>query len=51
MNSKKVWRGGIAEVEWLDTHSLDYVMADEILDFDDPHETVAYGVVIKNGPR
>lgn len=51
MNSRRLKQGDIVEVEWLDTHSLDRVMADEIKDLDDPDKTVAYGVVIKNGSR
>jgi hypothetical protein len=49
INSKKVRRGDIVEVEWSDTHSVERILPGEIEEIDGPGPTVAYGVVLRNG--
>ena len=48
-NDKKLGRGDIAEIEWLDTHSTDRLTRPEIESLDEPGSTLAYGVVLSNG--
>jgi hypothetical protein len=50
-NAKKLSRGDIVEIEWLDTHSTDRLTHVEIEDLEEPGPTVAYGIVLKNGSR
>ena len=42
--------GDIVEIEWLDTHSTDHLTRDELEELEDPWPTLAYGVVLRNGP-
>ena len=44
-------KGDIVEIEWLDTHSTDRLTQLEIEELDEPWPTVAYGIVLRNGPR
>ena len=47
----KLARGDIVEIEWYDTHSTERLTHDEIEDLEDPSPTLAYGLVLRNGPR
>ena len=42
--------GDVVEIEWLDTHSTDRLTREEIDELEDPWPTLAYGVVLRNGP-
>jgi len=44
-------KGDIIEIEWYDTHSTERLTHDEIEDLEDPSPTIAYGIVLRNGPR
>ena len=48
--AKKLARGDIVEVEWYDTHSTERLTHDDIEDLEDPAPTLAYGLVLRNGP-
>ena len=44
-------RGDIVGVTWYDTHSSERLTRDEAEQLEDPGFTLAYGVVLRNGPR
>lgn len=49
--TKRLTRGEIVEVEWDDTHAAERLTHEDIEELEDPAPTVAYGVVLTDGPR
>ena len=49
--AKRLTRGEIVEVEWDDTHAAERLTHEDIEELEDPAPTVAYGVVLTDGPR
>lgn len=50
-NSRKLKLGDIVEVEWYDTHGIEKLTIEEIINLDDPCTTIAFGIVLRNGTR
>jgi hypothetical protein len=48
--ARRLVRGDIVEVEWYDTHSTERLTHEDIDDLEEPAPTLAYGLVLKNGP-